>query len=100
MIHDTMLNVHKVKLDAFPPMNSSHFQINRNRYHTRNELMVLPKCNTVKYGCNSFKSHGASMYNKLPNDFKQLNVEDFRKCMKDWKPSCQCGTCTLCCLRF
>ena len=69
-LRDAMLNVHKVKLDCFPPMNSSHFRMNSNGYNTRNNLMVLPRCDTVKYGYNSFRFYGALMYNVLPNDFK------------------------------
>ena len=95
-LRDAMLNVHKVKLDCFPPMNSSHFKINTNGYNTRNELMVLPRYDTVKYGCNSFRFYGALMYNRLPNDFKHLDITDFRKAIKEWKPSCRCGSCILC----
>ena len=95
-LRDLLLNVHKVKRDCLPPIKSGLFQVNRSGYNTRNELMVLPKCNTVKYGCNSFRFHGALMYNSLSNDFKTLNIEDFRKAIKEWKPSCQCGTCIVC----
>ena len=95
-IRDILVNVHKVKLNVLPPIKCNLFQENDTVYQLRGANLIQPMYNTIKYGFNSFKYYGPMLYNKLPTDFKNQNLIDFKSAIRDWKPSCECNSCFLC----
>ena len=96
-IRDILVNVHKVKLNVLPPIKRNFFQENDTVYKLRGANLIQPMYNTIKYGFNSFRYNGPMLYNKLPTDFKNRNLIDFKSAIRDWKPSCcECNSCFLC----
>ena len=72
-------------------------------YITRNTKRVeLPVCRTVRYGYNSFKYNGASLWNGLSYTIKQeSDLCTFRKLLSEWNGlKCSCSACKLCSLKY
>ena len=59
---------------------------------------MIPRCNTVHYGKNSFKYQGSKLWNNLKDEIKSLEYDMFRKCIiGNYTPNeCFCSTCNLC----
>lgn len=66
----------------------------------RNNNVKLPNVNTVKYGHNSFRYKGASLWNKIGVDFKRNNdAKVFKGLLNCWKGIiCNCSYCDICTL--
>ena len=57
--------------------------------------LVMPAFNTVRYGKNTFKYHGAHLYNLLPAHIKVTEYSTFKKMLNSWDgPQCQCSLCS------
>ena len=62
-----------------------------------NTVLVQPAFQTVRYGFKSLRCQGPMQWNKLPSDFKNKGtLHDIKRCVTDWPPCCNCGTCILC----
>ena len=96
-LHDILFDVHKLRLVGLPPLSTDFLENKVTNYNLRN-VLVQPKFNTVMFGFRSFKYNGAMFYNKLPNAFKELNLQDFKNAIQSWEPKCKCGTCLFCIL--
>ena len=96
-LHDILFDVHKLRLVGLPPLSTDFLENKVTNYNLRN-VLVQPKFNTVMFGFRSFKYNGAMFYNKLPNAFKELNLQDFKNAIQSWEPKCKCGTCLVCIL--
>ena len=89
-IRDILVNDHKVKLNVLPPIRCNFFRENDTVSPLRGANLIQPMYNTIKYGFNSFRYYVPMSYNKLPTDFKNLNLIDFKSAIQDWKRSCEC----------
>ena len=92
-VRNVLLNVHKIIKNALPPVDGL-FVENVTPYDLRNKHLVQPMCNTVSYGSKSLRYNGATLYNKLSDDFRMLNTSDFKQHIKTWK--CNCKNCYAC----
>ena len=92
-VRNVLLNVHKVIKNALPPVDGL-FVENVTPYDLRNKHLVQPMCNTASYGSKSLRYNGATLYNKLEDNFRMLNISDFKQYIKTWK--CNCRNCYAC----
>ena len=97
-IHDILFDVHKLRNFGLPPLTSDFFEEKVLDYNLRNTGLIQPRFNTMMYGFRSFKYNGAMLYNKLPNVYKELSLNDFKSNIQSWKPACMCGVCLICVL--
>ncbi len=70
-------------------------------YGTRNKYNIVQiKCNTIKYGINSFTYEGAKLWDELKQDFKVLPaIKDFKGAMASINGRIRgCSYCILCVL--
>ena len=52
------------------------------------QLLKLPETITSRYGKQVLCFKGSLIWNMVPNKFKNIgNIEDFKKDIKDWKPT-------------
>ena len=74
------------------------FKFQNHGHDTRGtQMLQLPPMNTITHGINSFKYQAPRLWNSLPNYMKSaINVSEFKLMIKDWKPSCHCGSCIMC----
>ena len=98
MQRDLLLNIHKICHGLLPPFDHDFFTYKTSVYNVRNRRLSQPRFCTYSYGFKSIRYHGAMLYNKLPNDFRMLNIDDFRTMISSWEPRCSCGSCVLCTL--
>ena len=96
-LHDILFDVHKLRLFGLPPLTKDFLQQKVTNYELRN-VLVQPKFNTIMFGFKSFKYSGPMFYNKLPNVFKELSLQDFKGAIQSWEPVCKCGICLSCVL--
>ena len=59
-------------------------------------LVIQPVVNTVNHGINSFRYHGAKIWNNLPTDIKSaITINDFKSMLKQWDGQlCSCSLCS------
>lgn len=75
--------------------------IKYSHYNLRNDILLnQSKCNTIRYGINSFRYQGAHAWNLLPNELRTAaNLMEFKKIINEWNgPKCNCNVCTMCLL--
>ncbi len=85
--------------DMGPIYMNDMFSKSERSYVLRKENnVILPRCNTVKYGQNSFKYQGAKLWNMIENDAKLLEFNMFKNIfIPNFRPKqCFCSVCTLC----
>ena len=66
------------------------------RYDLRSkQLLKLTETSTSRYGTQALCFKGSLIWNTILNKFKNIdNIEDFKKNIKDWKPTtCSCKLC-------
>ena len=71
-------------------------------YDLRDEnVLVIPRYNTVTYGFNSLRYQGTRLWKSLEcNTKSSVSLNDFKRQIAKWKgPACNCGTCLLCSYR-
>ena len=92
--------VFKVLHNMLPPMESSFFTLQGVSYNLRGSNVVChPSFNKVLYGQRSLRVQGPILWNDLPDSIRNVTTfYDFKKCLKKWKPSCKCNSCTQCLL--
>ena len=72
------------------------FDLKNTRYDFHNkQLLKLPENSTSRYGIQTLCFKGSVIWNMVLNKFKNLDIiEEFKKHMKDWKPTtCSCQLC-------
>ena len=59
------------------------------RYDLRSkQLLKIHETSTFRYGTEALCFKGSLIWNIVPNKYKNLdNIEDFKKQMKEWKPT-------------
>ena len=68
-------------------------------YDLRNSIMLSkPKCTTTKYGLNSFRYNGATIWNKQHADTTNMTrIQEFKRRLKDCSDfNCTCNDCVEC----
>ena len=91
-----MLEIYKSINAACPSFMSEFFIPKDIQYDLRtNNLLQLPKNNTVAYGNNSLSFRGSILWNTLPDTIKAAqNTKQFKNMIKNWKgDSCSCNIC-------
>ena len=72
------------------------FKLNPNTEHLKNfQLLSKSHPGTTHFGINSVAYDGASIWNFLPNEIKQVtSIKEFKMAIKDWKgQTCKCHVC-------
>ena len=98
-IKKVALHVYRSTNKHGPPLLWDMYTPNDTGYNLRHgQRLVQPKVNTTKYGLNSLRYDGASIWNSLPSDIKSaVDANHFKTILKSWSgPSCRCGFCILC----
>ena len=94
-----LITVHKILHNACPPVDRNLFTVQDLPYNLRNSMMLVqPQHKTSRYGYQSLRYQGPMWYNKLNDQVKLLDFDDFRTYVMTWEPECNCGTCFLCTL--
>ena len=85
--------MHKCRLPSFM---FEFFKQKDLRYDLRtNNLLQLPKTNTLVYGNNSLSFRGSILWNTLSDTIKiAQNTKQFKNMIKSWKgDTCNCNIC-------
>ena len=92
-----LLTVYKIIHGTCPPIEQNFFKVQDLTYNLRcSNVLVQPVYSTKRHGYNSFKYQGASLWNKISDDVKNVDFNTFRNFVKKWQPECSCGSCILC----
>ena len=95
-IHTFLIEICKSINDLSPPIMNNFFDLKNTRYDLRSkQLFKLSETSTFRYGTQTLCFKGSLICNTVPNKFKNLgNIENFKKHIKDWKPTtCSCKLC-------
>ena len=89
-----LLEIYKCINAACPSFMSEFFTPKDIQYDLRtNNLLQLPKTNTLVYGNNSLSFRGSISWNTLPNTIKAAqNTKQVKYMIKNWKgDTCSCN---------
>lgn len=89
----------KIMNDQAKPFEPDFFTFTASSYDFRNQnTLVKPNCKTSRYGIQSFLFQGVDIWNKLPNEIRQLSeLSSFKNAILTWSgPLCSCGSCFTC----
>ena len=66
------------------------FPLKENYYSLRNQSdFKKPSINTSSHGISSLRFFAEKIWNKIPNDIKDLNtISEFKAKIKNWTPIC------------
>ena len=95
-IHTLLFEICKSINNLSPPIMNNFFDLKNTRYDLRSkQLFKLSETSTFRYGTQTLCFKGSLICNTVPNKFKNLgNIENFKKHIKDWKPTtCSCTLC-------
>ncbi len=94
-----VIEIYKVIHGISPPFLCSLFKIKSNTYDMRfvNVLDIEPY-DTVKYGLNTIRYKGATLWNELDEHFRNVkDLSSFKSMIRKWPgPKCTCGFCLIC----
>ena len=102
-------NLHVILTECFKYVNGMNpniltnvFQFRDHNHDTRGiQILQLPQVNTITHGINSFRYQAPRLWNSLPDVIKLVeNEKAFKLKIKDWKPTCNCGSCVICLLHL
>ena len=91
-----MLEIYKCIDGACPSFMLEFFKPKDANYKLRiNNLLQLPKTNTLVYGNNSLSFRGSILWNTLSDTIKiAQNTKQFKVMIKSWKgDTCNCNIC-------
>ena len=94
-----MLEIYKCINGACPSFMLEFFKPKDANYNLRtNNLLQLPKTNTLVYGNNSLSFRGSILWNTLSDIIKiAQNTKQFKVMIKSWKgDKCNCNICWWC----
>ena len=89
----TYIRYYSTNICLSRPIMKYFFDLKNTRYDIRSkQLLKLPETSTSRYGTQALCFKGSLIWNTIPNKFKNIdNIEDFKKHIKDWKPTtCSC----------
>ena len=98
-------NLHVILIECFKYINDINPNILINVFNFRNhdhdtrgiQMLQLPQANTITHGINSFRYQAPKLWNSIPDYMKLAENEDaFKFMIKNWKPTCHCGSCIMC----
>ena len=95
-IHTLLIEIYKSINNLSPAIMKYFFDLKNTRYDLRSkQLLKLPETSTSRYGTQALCFKGSLIWNTIPNKFRNIdNIEDFKKHIKDWKPTtCSCELC-------
>jgi hypothetical protein len=91
------LEVFKSLNDLNPKFMNEMFNRKEMPYDLRDpDILVPPKFKKITYGKNTFRYHGAHIWNLLPSVVKSCTtIDNFKLMLKAWDgPKCQCSMCS------
>jgi hypothetical protein len=97
-----VIEIFKTLNDMSPVFMKELFTQKSIDYDLRDDnVLVIPRYNTVTYGFNSLRYQGTRLWKSLECKAKSsVSLNDFKRQIAKWKgPSCNCGTCLLCSYR-
>jgi hypothetical protein len=87
----------KCTQNLVPSYLRSLFQSRSNMLITRSKnIIIQPKVRTTRYGLNSLRYEGARLWNKMDNNMKTDNYDDFKILLKNYQKEYQCNVCIFC----
>ena len=98
-------NLHVILTECYKYVNAINPNILKHVFKFRNhdhdtrgiQMVQLPQVNTITHGVNSFRFQGPRLWNLLPDDIKLSECEaTFKFNIRNWKPTCHCGSCIIC----
>ena len=95
-IHTLLIEIYKSINNLSPPIMKVFFDLKNTRYDLRSkQLLKLPETSTSRYATQTLCFKDNLIWNTARNKFKNIdNIEDFKKHIKDWKPTtCSCKLC-------
>ena len=97
-VHVILTECYKYVNDINPNILEHVFKLRNHTHDTRGvQMLQLPQVNTITHGINSFRYQGPKLWNLLPDEIKlSENEAKFKFNIKDWKPTCHCGSCIIC----
>ena len=93
------LLVYRTLNDNGPALLRDMYSKKENVYTLRDDNKVFqPKVKTTKFGLNSLRYSGSSIWNNMPAHLKRcIDTKHFKSLLKSWDgPACSCGFCVLC----
>ena len=93
-----LVEIFKIIQSKAPPIESTFFTKKIIKKSLRDtNLLIIPKYNTVRYGLNSLRVHGAITWNKSSISLKSSeNVHIMKNKLAKTQNECECGSCVKC----
>ena len=89
-----LLEVYKAVNHISPSFMWDLFTQKQNRYNLRKSNQLCIKHSRTKAGMKSLSIYGASLWNQLPDDYKDCDINTFKAKLANWSPSeCKCNLC-------
>ena len=91
-----MTEIYKTINNLNPSFMSTIFKEKKTFHQLRNNnLLIIPKASSTKFGYRSISFRGAILWNKLPESIKNAeNVHTLKKLIQQWDAStCNCHIC-------
>ena len=88
-IHTFVIETYKSLNHISPPIMQEFFDLKVTPYSLQNNnLLRLPKTNTSQYGTEAIYFKGSTIWNTVPNRYKNLNsLDKFKQQIKMCKPT-------------
>ena len=96
-IHNLLIEIYKSLNNISPVIMQDFFNLKVIPYSLRNNnLLKLPKTNTLRFGTRALCFKGSLIWNTVPNHYKNIkSLEEFKRQIKTWKPTtCTCKLCS------
>ena len=95
-IQTLLIEIYKTLNHIRPIIMQEFFDLKVTLYSLRNNnLLKLPKTNTLRFGTQALCFKGSLIWNTVPNHFKNItSLDEFKHLIKTWKPTT--STCKLC----
>ena len=89
-----LLEVYKAVKHISPSFMWNLFTPKESRYNLRNKNQLCINHSRTKGGMNSLSIYGAKLWNQLPDNFKNCELQDFKAKLASWyPPKCRCSAC-------
>ena len=97
-IQTLLIEIYKSLNHISPIIMREFFDLKVTPYSLRNNnLLKLPKTNTLRFGTQALCFKGSLIWNTVPNHFKNIkSLDEFKHQIKTWKPTtCTCKLCKI-----
>ncbi len=96
-LRSMLAHVYKIINHITPCYLNDMYILKDNVYNTRGDLRLsLPSYKTMRHGKNSVSYKGANLWNALSNTRNSLSLNQFKRNVSQWTPTCNCQNCVLC----